>query len=449
MGSGVMQLRPYQQDIVEKLRAKYSSGSRSVVCVLPTGGGKTVVASAIIRSARARGRRVLFAAHRAELISQSVRKLESAGITDLRIIQAASDLGARNAPVIVASIQTLASKRWREQLPDVDFLILDECHHTPAKTWAGIASRYADAQLLGLTATPQRADGKPLGDIFDALVVGATVRELTDRGHLVPCRVFAPTDTLDTKQIAQSPLDAYRKLGDGQRAVVFCVTVEHAQRVADEMNAGGVACAVIHGDMSKDARRTALADLDAGRIRAVASCHVLTEGWDSPSVAVCILARKPQHTGLYLQMVGRVLRPAPQKTHATLIDLCGSVHDHGPPDLDREYSLDGKGISKPDREAIRQCMSCGAVFRAGPAACPVCQVEMPRKPVVLPVAIGSDLVNLADLPKLKPRTVTLSITAKFPSTCRECRGRIEQGQQIYWVPGVKGARHADCQAVAA
>lgn len=442
-------LRDYQSRAIEQLRAKYAAGSRAACLVLPTGGGKTVIAAEIIRAARGRSRRVLFAAHRAELIQQSVRKLESAGITDLRIIQASSDLGARNAPVVVASIQTLASKRWAARLPDVDFLILDECHHTPAKTWAGIAANYSSAQLLGLTATPQRADGKPLGDIFDSLVVGATVRELTDRGHLVPCRVFAPTDTLDTKQIAQSPLDAYRKLGDGQRAVIFCVTVEHAQRVADEMNAGGVSCAVVHGAMSKDDRRKALADLDAGRIRAVASCHVLTEGWDSPSVAVCILARKPQHTGLYLQMVGRVLRPAPGKTHATLIDLQGSVHDHGPPDLDREYSLDGKGISKPDREAIRQCMSCGAVFRVGPDTCPVCATEMPRKPVVLPVAIGSDLVNLADLPKLKPRSVTLSITAKFASKCRACHGRIQLGQQIYWVPGVKGARHADCQAVAA
>jgi DNA repair protein RadD len=439
-----MQLREYQWRTKERLRAEYAAGKRSVVCVLPTGAGKTVVASEIVRSSVQRGNQVLFLVHREELLGQSVRKLESAGITNLRIIRAGEDLGSRSAPVAVASIPTLT--RWTDRLPVAQFVIIDEAHHVAAKTWRSLAERYAQSLILGLTATPQRADSKPLGDIFDSLVVGATVQELTALGHLVPCRVFAPTDTLDTKQIAQSPLDAYRKLGQGQRAVIFCVNVEHAQRVADEMNAGGVPTAVVHGEMSKDARRQALADLDAGRIRAVASCHVLTEGWDSPSVAVCILARKPQHTGLYLQMVGRVLRPAPGKQHATLIDLCGSVHDHGPPDLDRDYSLDGKGISKPDREAIRQCMNCGAVFRVGPAACPVCAVEMPRKPVVLPVAIGSDLVNLADLPKLKPRTVTLSITAKFPSTCRECRERIQVGQQIYWVPGVKGARHADCEA---
>lgn len=442
-------LRDYQTRAIADLRAAYSAGKRAPVLVLPTGGGKTVIAAEIIRAARARNRRVLFAAHRAELIAQSVRKLESAGITDLRIIQAASDLGAQNAPVIVASIQTLAAKRWRDRLPQVDFLILDECHHTPAKTWSSIAGNYASAQILGLTATPQRADGKPLGDIFDSLVVGATVRELTDRGHLVPCRVFAPVDTLEAKLIAQSPLEAYRKLANGQRAVVFCVTVEHAQRVADEMNAGGFSCAVVHGEMSKDARRTTLADLEHGRISAIASIGVLTEGWDCPAVSVCILARKPQHTGLYLQMVGRVLRPAPGKQHATLIDLQGSVHDHGPPDLERDYSLEGRGISKPDREAIRQCLSCGAVFRVGPVACPVCAVELPRKPVVLPVAIGSELVDIGDLPRLKPRSVTLSITAKFPSKCKGCGERIHIGQQIYWNPSAKGARHADCKAVAA
>lgn len=442
-----MKLREYQIRAISELRAKYASGRRAVVAVLPTGAGKTVIAAEIIRLARERNQKILFGAHRSELIAQSVSKLEAAGVTDLRVIQASSDLGNPRAPVIVASIQTLAAKRWRERLPEVDFLILDECHHGPAATWAAIAENYRHALILGLTATPQRADSRALGDIFDSIVVGATVKELTELGHLVPCRVFAPTETLETKHIAVSPIDAYRKYADGSRAVVFCVTVEHAERVAEEMNAAGVRTAVVHGEMTKDARRAALADLDAGRIQAVSSIGVLTEGWDSPSVATCILARKPQHTGLYLQMAGRVLRPAPGKTHATLIDLCGSVHDHGPPDMEREYTLDGRGISKVDREQIRQCLTCGGVFRAGPSMCPLCGVEMPRRMLALPTALGMELVDVSRLPKLPPRPVTLSITAKFPGTCRGCHARIAVGQQIYWVKG-SGARHVDCEAMA-
>ncbi len=347
-----MKLREYQTAAITALRLAYSSGKRAPVLILPTGAGKTVVAAEIIRSAIAKKTRVLFLVHRQELLSQSVSKLEQAGITDLRIIQAGSDLGSPSAPVAVASIPTLT--RWTEKQPLADLVIVDEAHHVVAKTWRKLADHYSASLLLGLTATPQRADGRPLGDIFDSLVVGATVRELTDLGHLVPCRVYAPPLVLDAKQIALSPVEAYQKHASGERAVIFCVTVEHAQSVAAEMNAAGIATGVIYGNMTRDARRDTLARLDTGTIRAVASCHVLTEGWDSPAVAVCILARKPQHTGLYLQMAGRVLRPSLGKTHATLIDLCGSVHDHGPPDLDRKFTLDGKGISKTDRDAIRQ-----------------------------------------------------------------------------------------------
>lgn len=435
-------LRTYQTRAIEEVRAQYQAGRRAPVLILPTGAGKTVVASEVIRLSISRGNRVLFLVHRAELLSQSVAKLERAGVTNLQIIQAGHTLGSPSAPVTVASIPTLVR---RASPPSAQLVVIDEAHHTPAKTWAALAAAYADSLILGLTATPERADGKALGDIFDSIVVGATVRELTDLGHLVPCRVFAPPQTLEAKHVAQSPIDAYRRHADGERAVIFCVTVEHAQRVAEEMNAAGVRTAVVHGAMAKAERARTLANLDAGRIQAVSSIGVLTEGWDSPSVSTCILARKPQHAGLYLQMAGRVLRPSPGKTHATLIDLCGSVHDHGPPDMERSYSLDGRGISKVDRDAIRQCLSCGAVFRVGPQVCPVCGVEMPRRAIELPTALGVELVDLGSLPKLPPRPVTLSITAKYPGTCRGCSGRIVIGQQIYWIKG-SGARHVDCNA---
>lgn len=439
-------LRPYQRRAIDELRASYAAGHRAPCLVLPTGAGKTVVASEAIRLTVERGGRVLFLVHRQELLHQSVNKLERAGVNDLRIIQAGSDLGSRSARVAVASIPTLT--RWTDRQPDADLVVVDECHHVVAKTWKKLADHYSSARLLGLTATPQRADGKPIGDVFDAIVVGSTIAELTALGHLVPCRVFAPSDALTARTLARSPVEAYQRLTPGERAVVFCVTVEHAAQVADDMNAAGVPTAVISGDMSKGERAKALAALESGELRAVSSIGVLTEGWDCPAVSVCILARKPQHTGLYLQMVGRVLRPHPGKSHATVIDLCGSVHDHGPPDMERDFTLDGEGISKVDRDAIRQCVTCGAVFKAGPAECPACGEALPRRMVELPTALGVELIELDKLPKLPARPVTLSITAKFAGTCRQCSGRIEVGQQIYWVKG-SGARHVDCDAVKA
>jgi DNA repair protein RadD len=441
-----VKLRPYQERAIEALRAEYARGKRAPVLVLPTGAGKTVVASEIIRSAVSRGRRVLFLAHRAELITQSVAKLEAAGVTDVRIIQAATDLGNPRA------------RRRRRQHPDAHQVGradarggprgVRRAHHTVARTWARIAERYRGSLLMGMTATPQRSDGKGLGDIFDSLVVGSTVAELTALGHLVPCRVWSAPRKLESAQVILNPVAAYQQHAAGERAVIFCVTVEHARQVADEMCTAGIACGTVDGAGSMERRRDALARFRRGELRAIACVHVLTEGWDDPGCAVCILARRPQHDGTFLQMVGRVLRPAPGKTHATLIDLCGSVHEHGTPEMEREFSLDGRGIKKVDRDAIRQCLSCGGVFLAGPEACPMCGVALPRREMTLPHEIGGELIDLSTLPKLPARSYTLSITAKYAGWCRACSSPISVGEQIYWNnSGGKGsARHAECPA---
>lgn len=386
-----MQLREYQERAIDGLRQSYARGHRAPCLVLPTGGGKTVVASAIIRSAVARGRRVLFLAHRQELIAQSVAKLEAAGITDLRVIQAASDLGNRSAPVAVASIPTLT--RW-ETMPEADLVVFDECHHTVARTWASIANNYRSALLLGMTATPQRADKKPLGDVFDDLVIGSSVAELTEMGHLVPCRIWSPpVGVLESGELAVSPVQAYREHGRGERAVIFCVNKDHAHRVAEEMTAAGVPTGVVHGSLASKERKDTLTRLKSGELRAVANVYVLTEGWDEPLVSVCILAKRPDAVSTYLQMIGRVLRPAPGKDEARLLDLCGASHEHGPAEMARTYSLDGEGIGKVDRDKIRQCPSCGGVFVAGPRACPMCGTEMPRKDRHDPAVVGVGLVE--------------------------------------------------------
>lgn|SRR5512139_1527488 len=442
-----LELRDYQHRAISALRDSYASGHRSPVLVLPTGGGKTVVAAAIIQGALARGNRSLFVAPRRELINQTVRKLADAGIWDVRVIQAANDTGRPDAPVIVGSIQTLTMDRWLGHLPQADLVIPDECHHLVSDKWSQLAGAYPSARWLGLTATPQRSDGRPLGDVFDDMVVAASVRELTDLGYLVPCRVFAPPDALDTAQLALDPVGAYQQHGAGQRAIVFCVTVEHARQVAADFNAAGIVSDLVVGTSPAQQRADTLTRFASGEIRALVNVNVLTEGFDDPPVAVCILARKPQHAGTFLQMAGRVLRPAPGKTQATLIDLCGSVHEHGVPALDREYSLDGKAITGAKRDAIRQCPTCGAVFLAAPT-CPECGAELPRRPAELPRITGVGVVDLATLPRAPARAFTVSITARYAGRCRLCDGRIAPGDQIYWAKGDK-PRHVECRAEAA
>lgn len=327
----------------------------------------------------------------------------------------------------------------------VDGVLVHNCHHLAAVRWRQIADAYPAARLLGLTATPERGDGKPLGDIFDDLIVGATVSELTDAGYLVPCRVFAPVDSLESKHLALDPVSAYQQHGDGERAIVFCVTVDHATQVTEAFTSAGIPAGTVVGTSPPDQRALTLQRFAAGELRVCVNVNVLTEGFDDPPVSVCILARKPQHAGMFLQMAGRVLRPAPGKRQATLIDLCGSVHDHGPPDLERTYSLTGKAITGVVRDRIRQCPTCGAVFLAGPQRCPQCGAGMPQRELEPPRSTGQGVVDISTLPKPPARTWTVSITAKFPGVCRRCTGRIRPGDQIYWAKGEK-PRHVECAA---
>jgi DNA repair protein RadD len=425
-----MNLRPYQTRAIDDLRATYQRGSRAPVLVLPTGGGKTVIAAEIIRSAVSLGRRVLFLAHRRELIDQAARKLAAAGIHDVRTIQAASDLGSRRAPVTVASVPTLT--KW-QTMPPADLVVFDECHHVVAKTWRKIADAYGLSRLLGLTATPQRSDGSPLGDVFDALVVGSTVAELTDAGHLVRCRTFAPPNVLDTARVALTPAEAYAQFGEGRRGVVFCSTRDEAAAIAGTIPGA----AVVHGAMPTGKRAAALKTA-----RVLVNVHVLTEGWDDPECSICILARKPQHAGTYLQMVGRVLRPAPGKPYATVVDLCGSSLVHGTADTPRAFTLDGGGIRRTDdREPIRQCPSCGAVFVSA-QQCPECGRTFQAKQRAELRSTGVGVQELGAQTPPRPMQARV-IESKFPGTCRVCSGAVYVGARIAWAKGAAPA-HEMC-----
>jgi DNA repair protein RadD len=365
-----MQLRPYQSQAIERLRGEIRSGHRSVLLVLPTGGGKTVLALHMVRGHIANGGRVLFLTHRTELIKQAARTFIGGGMSDLRIIQAGKSVGSRDAPITIASIPTLATERWAPNLPDASLVILDETQHVRSESWQRIAEHYRDSIRIGLTATPERADGKALGDIYTQIVVVRTVRELTDDGYIVPCSVFAPSEY--RQQLAADPADAYLEHGDGKRGIIFCATVQHARSVAESLSSRGIPAACVDGKISASERARHLARFRAGELRVVTNVAVLTEGFDDPGIEVCVLARACDHVGLYLQIVGRVLRPSPGKHDATLIDLRGAVHRHGLPDDDRTYSLDGEAIRQSDAlPPLKQCKQCGYCGRTW-RACPEC-----------------------------------------------------------------------------
>ncbi len=380
-----IQLRPYQLDAIQEARDRIASGRVAPLLVAPTGAGKTMIEAAIVRSHLEMDpeNRVLVVAHRRELIGQIASSILRLGVTDIgEIIPGA--IQRPTARVQVASTQTL---RARALFPRASLLIFDEAHHYSSDDWHQLAKGYPGVIRVGFTATPMRSDGRGMSPAFDSLVVVSTVKELTSQGFLVPCRIIAPAKPLKRPNLTHSPVDAYLAHAKGMRTVVFADFVANAEKFAEEFREKSVDAVVIHGAMSADDRADALRAHAKGAV--LVNCMVLTEGWDSPETACCILARGCGSVSTYLQIGGRVLRPFPGKTEALLIDLTGrSFYDHGPLDADRTYSLKGKGIRTKDKDEGEPtyCPVCGQPVEDAPNSwpCGVCghqpegQVEAPR-----------------------------------------------------------------------
>ena len=358
----------------------------------------TFVGSQICQGAIDKGGTVLWLAHREELLKQAQKAIMAEGLLDVGII--APWARRQHARIQVASVQTLAAqiKKGRD-LPKASVVVLDEAHHfaKSAAGWFEVAKHYCESAMLGLTATPERGDGSPLGDLFDCLIPVSSVQELQALGVLVPCVTYRPDHK--TKALSREPHQAYLEHGAGERAFVFCATVPHAEQVAESFRLAGVPAATIHADTPwslRGARLEAFAKQDAGPLRRAGSpedaplvlCNVycLTEGVDVPSASVCILARGCGHPGMMLQMAGRVLRAAPGKERAILWDLRGVTHKLQLPEKVREYSLEGKAITAKSEkdDPPRKCVPCGAIFMtwattsSGGRVCPSCRASAPE-----------------------------------------------------------------------
>ena len=361
-------LRPYQVEGRRKIVESYNAGSRSICVVAPTGSGKTVLISDIARGHEAKGGSPLITVHRHPLIPQTIAKLKAAGVDNVSVIAP----GYTESPGAKVRIATIQSLLCRGELPDASMLLMDEAHHYVADAWGAVAAKYAHALRIGFTATPERSDGTPLGDLFDSLVVIATIPELTALGHLVPCDVIAPPR--QTRTLAWDPVDAWFEHAFNRPTVVFAGGCEDGKLLADRFNGRGIAAGYVDGDTPAEERDATLAAFAAGELRIVVNIFVLTEGWDCPSSEVCMIARGCSHAGTFLQMVGRVLRPFPGKDRALLLDLRGVVHEHGLPDESRSFSLEGRAISGGEAP-VKTCPVCSHVCAIACRVCPTCDAE--------------------------------------------------------------------------
>jgi superfamily II DNA or RNA helicase len=397
-----LKLRPYQETAVEDLRVVGRTGRRHLILHMPTGGGKTVVAAEVIRSAlQNKDKKVLFVAPRRELVYQCVDKLEAMGV-EAGIIMA-KEMPDISKSVQVATLPTLHARAVRGNkiaLPKADLVVWDECHLSIAPTYMHILDVYkaSGAFQLGLTATPARGDGRGLGERWDEIVTGSTVAELVKGGSLVPQRYFAPTkpdlagvkismgdyqenqlqDAMDKPKLVGDVVSNWIRLGEDRQTVVFASGVRHSIHLRDRFREEGISAEHLDGKTPLDERADILRRVNAGEIKVLCNCFVLTFGWDCPPVSCAVVARPSKSLVLYLQMCGRVLRPYPGTEDALIIDHAGIVAEHGFIDEDFPWSLDGKERLKdriaanPKREnkAIT-CPSCSFIFRPA-AECPRC-----------------------------------------------------------------------------
>jgi DNA repair protein RadD len=380
----MIQFRPYQETAIQSARDKIAGGCKRILLNSPTGSGKTIIAAGIVQRAVAKGKRVLFLAHRRELIHQTCAKLVEGGVLNFGVIMAGHRINHAAAPVQVASIQTLV----RRELPPADLVMVDECHRAASRSYLSVLANYPQAAVIGLSATPERLDGKGLDDIFHDMVVVATVPDLIEMGFLVKptCYVGATADLsgvatrrgdYDEGQLAEA-MDKPRLTGDivanwlrlakGRPTAVFAAGVEHARHITAEFVAAGIAAATVTGETPANEREAIIADWRAGFIQVCVNVFIFVEGFDFPELECVVLARPTQSVSLYLQAVGRVMRPSPDKTQAIIIDHAGCCQMHGQPHLHREWTLEGMAKKRKDQgQALHQvCQPCGMVFEAEP-----------------------------------------------------------------------------------
>ena len=403
-------LRQYQVDSINDLRKAILKGHKRIVLQLATGGGKTTIASEMIRKANEKGKKCLFLADRIELVEQTSKRLDYEGI-DHGIIMGNHERYKPHSINQVCSPQTLA----RRATPAADLVIIDECHVA-----YGIHKKMMQAMpntvFIGLSATPFT---KGLGKLYSNLVVGATTTKLTDEGYLVPVKVFAPSKPDLTKlrtvagdydekelfarvnkpKLVADIVDTWIKRGENRPTIGFAVNVLHSQALCEQFKDRGIRAAHIDSYMPTKLREQLVNDFKDGYIKVLFNVGILDKGFDYPEASCLIMARPTKSLMLYIQQAGRVLRPHPTKEDAIILDHAGNTQAHGfvtddlPQELDDGTKRKVEPSQKKQEEKGTLCTSCAYVKKKYEYKCPCCGFTPKKKDAGIDVEKG-DLLEV-------------------------------------------------------
>lgn len=354
----MFELRPYQAEAKQAILAAWDEGYRKTLLVLPTGCGKTVVFSSVTENQVNKGHRVLIMAHRGELLDQAADKLKEASGLDSVLEKAESTSLGSFLPVTVGSVQSLAQEKRLARFPNNYFqdIIVDEAHHCLSDSYKRVLDHFPDANILGVTATPDRGDMKNLGEFFDSKAYEYSMTEAIREGYLCPIKAQMIPLELDIADVGISSGDfSAGEIGhalepylhqiavematycQGRKTVVFLPLIATSQKFCAMLNDAGLRAAEVNGN--SDDRSEVLADFEAGKYDVLCNSMLLTEGWDCPSVDCIVVLRPTKIRSLYQQMVGRGMRLSPGKTELLLLDFLWMTERH---DLCRPSALISK-----------------------------------------------------------------------------------------------------------
>lgn len=395
-------LRPYQADVINQLYAKVRQGLRRIVIIAGTGAGKTVISGQICAHAESKGSKLLFLVHLDVLVGQTYEKMQAFGL-HCGFIKAGWPEDP-SAPIQIASIQTMAKRNWWKTWP-ADVVFYDE-GHTTVFSQVGqqvLYETHPQATHIAMTATPYRLGESQLGDHFEDFVAAPPPTHLQRLGFLAPITYYGlPLEdqinlgsvqtiggdyeetglknACDRPELIQRIVQEWQRLTPGLRTIAFCVDVEHAHHVAAAFQSAGVPAAAVDGGTPPKIRQELYRALAQGDLLVLASCNVLSIGFDVPAVEVGLLLRPTLSLALHYQQIGRVMRisPATGKTHGIILDQAGNLQRLGFPEDVQGYSLPQGASTAGDRPPVdglppnKQCPQCQRWVAQVHMDCPGC-----------------------------------------------------------------------------
>ena len=403
----MIELRPYQETLLQQAHyALAENPGLHLMVQLPTGGGKTVIAAALLSHWLQEVRKAVWLTHRNELAEQTRRMLTGAGVPAITNVNwtPGDDAPAMAGGVVILMAQTVGRRTarrqvWKSYNPN-DLLIIDEAHHAAADGWTR-AIRQWPGPIVGMTATPWRMSEKEGFDhLFDDLLLGPQTADLQalETPALCQAQVFMPpleqriagglvdrngdyTEAGIKQANRHSPdvmtagaLAFWRKHAEGRPTVAYAVSVDHAHNLAAMFNEAGITAAVILGDSNREERTRTIEGFRTGTVRVLVNVIVATEGFDLPDASCVIITRPTLSLALYLQMVGRGLRPKQDGGDCYVLDLAANAETHGLPEERREWTLKPRGQHNPGKAPVVWCPTplCEATSPAASHNCRVC-----------------------------------------------------------------------------